>query len=310
MKKLIPVIIGLSVACHGGNPEAHAGAGGFSGPDTGSNGNGASCERGNASFCGRSGGSNPSDGGNPPGLSRNDNTNNNINNAVSSSQANQRQRQNQNQNVTVNSSGGRGGSGGTGGIANASANANGGKGGQGGQGGRGGSGGSATGGRGGAGGNATANGGTATANGGSAVGRGGKGGKAYNKGNRQTVKVKNTGNNYYRGDTPVAPMAMPGAPAKVGDVTAPLPAFVVGGFLTSVDDPWGSGSGDSVDAGVTVGINIPLGAGEFKDAALLRAKFQLAKEAKWLEDNGLLDQDKFPEHYAMLHGGMEETSEE
>jgi len=308
VKNLAPICVGVLLACQATAVNAQHQGGGFSGPDTSVDGRGASCERGNASFCsGGGGGSSQGPGGgnqgggggnpNPPGLNRNANSNINTNN-----NANSNTNTNTNNNTNNN-------------VSNANAqqsqsqnvSANGGKGGTGGRGGRGGNG---YGGSGGRGGNATA---TANANGG--TGGTGIGGNAKSKQkNRQVVRVSNTGNtnSYYRGDTPVAPLAMPGAPARIGSVSSPLPTLSVGGFLTSIDDPWGNSSGDSVDAGFSLGINIPLGNNTAKKALDLQYKGQLASydykmaiEIRQLENAGYqITADQFPQHYQWLTGLM------
>ena len=299
VKSLIPICAGLILACNSAPANAQHQGGGFSGSDTASNGRGAACERGNASFCpGGGGGGTPGGGGgnpNPPGLSRNTNTNTNTANAE------QLQNQSQSQSQSATANGGNGGRGGEGG-----------RGGQGGQGGRGGAGGNGYGGRGGSGGNANA---AAVAGGG--TGGSGFGGNAKSKQkNRQVVKVSNTGNtnSYYRGDTPVAPLAVPGAPARIGSVSSPLPTLSVGGFLTSIDDPWGNSSGDSVDAGFSLGINIPLGNNTAKKALDLQYKGQLASfnykmaiEIRQLQDAGYeITADQFPQHHEWLNSSTGE----
>lgn len=313
--KTVASLAAALIACHAGSAHAHDhNMGGFSPVDTANNGRGASCERGNGAFCGGGGSTTPENGpGNPmppgrPGSgdvsvvntntnnvnnARNNNRNSNRNNNSNrNTNRNANTNRNTNNNRLVSTSSNRNVS-----TSNSSAVNNGN------------SSSTATSNSGPSTSNASARGGSATANStGGKGGRGGKGGKAINKGNRQTVNVENTGNNYYRGDTPVAPLSLPAAPAGVGDVIVPLPSFGVSGFVTSIDDPWGSGSGDSTDAGFTFGIQIPMGGREFKEAALLRAKFKLAQEAKWLKDNGMLNKDQFPEHYALVHGQSEPST--
>jgi len=283
---------------------AVAGSGGFSGPDTGGDGRGASCERGNASFCGGGGGTGTTGnngGGNgggdpdPPPFQGGNNTNNNS--SRSSSNARSRSRSRSNSSATA-----VGSAGGNGGNATSTATGQGGRGGQGGVGGNGGRGGNGgLGGRGGSGGTANAAGGSAIAVGGGANAKGGKGGKAINKGNKQTTKVKvvnKDGGRGRYGDVPTAPLLNNGDNVTVDGITAPLPTIGMSGFYTGSDYY-------SDDYGFTLGVRFPLGGGEFRERAIRRDQFRLAKEAIFLRDNGLISEDdpgQFEEHHALLYG--------
>ena len=268
---------------------ALAQGGGFSGPDAEGDGRGASCERGNASFCGGgNGGGNP----NPPPFQGGDTINNNS--SRSSSNARSRSRSRSNSSATA-----VGGAGGRGGNASSIATGQGGRGGAGGNGGNGGSGG--LGGRGGSGGTANAAGGNSSATGGAANAKGGKGGKAINKGNKQTTKVKvvnKDGGRGRYGDVPTAPLLNNGDNVTVDGITAPLPTIGMSGFYTGSDYY-------SDDYGFTLGVRFPLGGGEFRERAIRRDQFRLAKEAIFLRDNGLISEDdpgQFEEHHALLYG--------
>ena len=285
---------------------AVAGSGGLSGPDTGGDGRGASCERGNASFCGGGGGTGTTGnngGGNgggdpdPPPFQGGNNTNTNNNSSRSSSNARSRSRSRSNSSATA-----LGGAGGQGGNASSTATGQGGRGGQGGAGGNGGNGGSGgLGGRGGSGGTANAAGGNSSATGGAANAKGGKGGKAINKGNKQTTKVKvvnKDGGRGRYGDVPTAPLLNNGDNVTVDGITAPLPTIGMSGFYTGSDYY-------SDDYGFTLGVRFPLGGGEFRERAIRRDQFRLAKEAIFLRDNGLISEDdpgQFEEHHALLYG--------
>jgi len=127
----------------------------------------------------------------------------------------------------------------------------------------------------------------------------------------------NTGGNTYTqyGDLPetaVAPLPGSGAPGQIGDIVVPLTTISAGGFASgsNYNDIYGAGNNNNrSDYGVSIGINIPLGAGQFREAAEReierrndRAQFRLIQEAVFLRDNGLLSQEVHPRHYAALYG--------
>lgn len=83
-------------------------------------------------------------------------------------------------------------------------------------------------------------------------------------------------------------------------VTVPLPTIGISGFYSNGDNSWNNDNRD--DVGVTLGLRLPLGGGQFRDAALRREKFQIVKEAIFLKEKGVLTYEAFPEHYIALHG--------
>ena len=296
---------------------AAAESGGFSGPDTGGNGRGAACERGNASFCSTGGGGTVggNGGGNPDpppfqGEDQEQSQRQRQRQTQGQAQGQQQSSRNTNNNRSSSNAQARsnssatalGGAGGRGGNASASATGQGGRGGQGGAGGNGGNGGSGgLGGRGGSGGAANAAGGNSSATGGAANAKGGKGGKAINKGNKQTTNIKvvnKDGGRGRYGDVPTAPLLNNGDNVTVDGITAPLPTIGMSGFYTGSDYY-------SDDYGFTLGVRFPLGGGEFRERAIRRDQFRLAKEAIFLRDNGLISEDdpgQFEEHHALLYG--------
>lgn len=189
--------------------------------------------------------------------------------------------------------GGQGGSGGLGGSASSSSLANGGRGGQGGQGG------SATsvsaGGKGGQGGSS------------SSVSNGGRGGKARATGGRATAN--NAGNNQTVNvndipDTPIAPLVGITQSGRIGNVEAPYPTLQFSAF--------GTDAYDSNDYGLSIGVSVPLGAGDVRSALQLQAQSQraaydikMAQQTKWLIDNDYeISQERFPEHFEWLNRGV------
>ena len=146
---------------------------------------------------------------------------------------------------------------------------------------------------------------------------------ANNNGNAQNTTVNTGGNTSIEyGDLPetaVAPLPGSGAPGQIGDIVVPLPTIGVGGFVSGSEygDIYGDGfDNNRNDYGVSIGINIPLGAGEFRDAARReiarrdaraqeqadRAQFRLIQEAVFLRDRGILSEEAHPRHYAALYG--------
>ena len=142
----------------------------------------------------------------------------------------------------------------------------------------------------------------------SAVGRGGgsasgsssdQSQQANNRGNQQNIRIDGDRTVYERPVT-VAPVYRP-THESIGDISYPVPAF--GGGAYAVTQPNGE-----MDYGVTVGITIPLGSSIAKDAAAVeaqrrkdRAQMELIAEALWLRDKGLLDEAKYPRHYAAIN---------
>ncbi|WVQ00578.1 hypothetical protein [Synechococcus phage ME01] len=146
---------------------------------------------------------------------------------------------------------------------------------------------------------------------------------ANNNGNSQSTTVNTGGNSYTEyGDLPetaIAPLGQSAGSGVIGDIAVPLPTISAGGFASGSDygDLYGGGNNSSrSDYGVSIGINIPLGAGEFRDAARReiarrdqvaqaeadRNLFRLVQEAQWLRQQGLLNQEAHPRHWAALYG--------
>ncbi|QIN96738.1 hypothetical protein [Synechococcus phage S-N03] len=143
-----------------------------------------------------------------------------------------------------------------------------------------------------------------------------------NANNRNSVNVNTGGNSYTTyGDLPeaaVAPLGQSAGRGQIGDIAVPLPTISAGGFASgsNYNDIYGAGNNNRSDYGVSIGVNIPLGAGEFRDAArreiarrdeLAQAQadrnlFRLVQEAQWLQQQGLLSQEAHPRHYAALYG--------
>ena len=149
---------------------------------------------------------------------------------------------------------------------------------------------------------------------------------ANNNGNSQSTTVNTGGNSYTEyGDLPetaIAPLGQSAGSGVIGDIAVPLPTISAGGFASGSDynDLYGGGNNSSrSDYGVSIGINIPLGAGEFRDAARReiarrdqvaqaeadRNLFRLVQEAQWLRQQGLLNQEAHPRHWAALYGTAE-----
>jgi hypothetical protein len=149
---------------------------------------------------------------------------------------------------------------------------------------------------------------------------------ANNNGNSQSTTVNTGGNSYTEyGDLPetaVAPLGQSAGSGVIGDIAVPLPTISAGGFASgsNYNDLYGGGNNSSrSDYGVSIGINIPLGAGEFRDAARReisrrdavaqaqadRNLFRLVQEAHWLQQQGLLNQEAHPRHWAALYGTAE-----
>lgn len=148
---------------------------------------------------------------------------------------------------------------------------------------------------------------------------------ANNNGNNQSTTVNTGGNSYTEyGDLPetaVAPLGQSAGSGVIGDIAVPLPTISAGGFASgsSYDDIYGAGGSDRSDYGVSIGINIPLGAGEFRDAArreiarrddLAQAQqdrnlFRLVQEAQWLRQQGLLSEQAHPRHWEALYGAAD-----
>lgn len=138
---------------------------------------------------------------------------------------------------------------------------------------------------------------------------------ANNNGNSQSTTVSTGGNTYTQyGDLPetaVAPLPGAGQPGQIGDIVVPLTTINMGGFASgsNYNDIYGSGNNARQDYGVSIGINIPLGAGQFREYAANeaqrradRAQFRLIQEAIFLRDNGVLSEEAHPRHYAALYG--------
>ena len=127
---------------------------------------------------------------------------------------------------------------------------------------------------------------------------------ANNAGNNQNITIQ--------GDMPeaaVAPLPNAGAPGQIGDIVVPLPNVSAGAFGSGADYGNYYGDGNRYDYGVSVGVNIPLGAGRFRAAAeeeiaarADRNAFRLLQEAIWLRDNGVLNQEAHPRHWEALYG--------
>ena len=141
---------------------------------------------------------------------------------------------------------------------------------------------------------------------------------ANNNGNSQATNIDLGGNTYTEyGDLPetaVAPLPGSGAPGQIGDIVVPLPNISAGAFASGSEynDIYGGGNNTRNDYGVSIGVNIPLGAGQFRDAAKAemrrrsdRAQFLLIQEAVWLRDNGILSEEAHPRHWAALYGAPE-----
>ena len=141
---------------------------------------------------------------------------------------------------------------------------------------------------------------------------------ANNNGNSQSTNINTGGNTYTEyGDLPetaVAPLPGSGAPGQIGDIVVPLPNISAGAFASGSEynDIYGGGNNTRNDYGVSIGINVPLGAGQFRDAAKAemrrrsdRAQFLLIREAVWLRDNGILSEEAHPRHWAALYGATE-----
>lgn len=134
-----------------------------------------------------------------------------------------------------------------------------------------------------------------------------------NNGNSQGtfVDASNRSTNTYveLPEAAVAPLPVGNAGSGgIGDIVVPLPGFQVGAFYSN-DDNAGYGSGTSRNAtGVTAGFSVPLGAGEFREAArnevrrrAASQRIQLIKEAVWLQQNDIeVTAEAFPEHYAAM----------
>ena len=134
-----------------------------------------------------------------------------------------------------------------------------------------------------------------------------------NNGNSQGtfVDASNRSTNTYveLPEAAVAPLPVGNAGSGgIGDIVVPLPGFQVGAFYSN-DDNAGFGSGTSRNAtGVTAGFSVPLGAGEFREAArnevrrrAASQRIQLIKEAVWLQQNDIeVTAEAFPEHYAAM----------
>ena len=104
---------------------------------------------------------------------------------------------------------------------------------------------------------------------------------------------------------PVAPLPIADSVGRVGDVVVPLPNVGFGGFTSTRTN-------GEMDYGVSVGVRVPLGAGQFRDAArdearrrTDRAEFRLIQEAVWLRDQGILNEEGHPRHWAALYGAPE-----
>ena len=149
---------------------------------------------------------------------------------------------------------------------------------------------------------------------------------ANNNGNSQSTTVNTGGNSYTEyGDLPetaIAPLGQSAGSGVIGDIAVPLPTISAGGFASgsNYNDLYGGGNNSNrSDYGVSIGINIPLGAGEFRDAARReiarrdqvaqaeadRNLFRLVQEAQWLRQQGLLNQEAHPRHWAALYGTAE-----
>lgn len=134
-----------------------------------------------------------------------------------------------------------------------------------------------------------------------------------NNGNSQGtfVDASNRSTNTYveLPEAAVAPLPVGNAGSGgIGDIVVPLPGLQVGAFYSN-DDNAGYGSGTSRNAtGVTAGFSVPLGAGEFREAArnevrrrAASQRIQLIKEAVWLQQNDIeVTAEAFPEHYAAM----------
>ena len=115
-----------------------------------------------------------------------------------------------------------------------------------------------------------------------------------------TSTSTSSSHSYYERDTPVAPLLNRADSATMEGVTVPLPTIGISGFYSSGDNSWNNDNRD--DVGVTLGLRLPLGGGQFREAALRREKFQIVKEAIYLKEKGVLTYEAFPEHYVALYG--------
>lgn len=120
---------------------------------------------------------------------------------------------------------------------------------------------------------------------------------ASNAGNTQSVLVEGD-----EREVPIAPLPITDSIGGIGDIQIPLPNVGVGAFTSTQ-------SNGELDYGASVGIRVPLGTGFLRDAARAeiearadRDAFRLIQEAVWLRDNGLLDEEVHPRHYAALYG--------
>lgn len=164
--------------------------------------------------------------------------------------------------------------------------------GQGGQGGKGGKGG-----QGGSGGSASASGGSAYSSNSQSQSSSSTS-SSNNDGNRQSVNFEGD-----EREVPIAPLPVTDSIGQIGDIVVPLPNVGLGGFSSTQ-------SNGELDYGVTLGVRVPLGAGSFREAAEAeiqrrndREQFRLIQEAVWLRDQGLLNEEAHPRHYAALYGG-------
>ena len=112
---------------------------------------------------------------------------------------------------------------------------------------------------------------------------------------------------YYERETPVAPLLNRADSATMEGVTVPLPTIGISGFYSNGDSSWNNDNRD--DIGVTLGLRLPLGGGQFREAALRREKFQIVKEAIYLKEKGVLTYEAFPEHYVALYGAALSTTD-
>ena len=101
---------------------------------------------------------------------------------------------------------------------------------------------------------------------------------------------------------PIAPLPTSDSIGRIGDIQVPLPNVGLGGFTSTQ-------SNGELDYGLSIGVRIPLGTGSFRGAAEAemrrrsdRAQFRLIQEAVWLREQGILDQQAHPRHWAALYG--------
>ena len=120
---------------------------------------------------------------------------------------------------------------------------------------------------------------------------------ANNNGNHQNIVIEGD-----EREVPIAPLPTSDSVGQIGDIVVPLPNIGFSGFTST------QSNGD-LDYGVSVGIRVPLGAGQFREAARAearrrtdRANFRLIQEAVWLRDQGILNQEAHPRHWAALYG--------